>query len=158
MFEGLHCKVEPDLDVINTQAALDRLLENVVVRNIPRDESAVMKHLTTKWVGRNATTSGSTKFASWDAKTDDTSYGKTSALGASYCTGQIVDNLSLKRRDPFTLDCTDAFHQDPELEDVGGGTIRREFESNASGWQMHKHLVEDAKAIAGSTPNWSGMG
>ena len=28
MFEGLHCKVEPDLDTINTEAALDRLLEN----------------------------------------------------------------------------------------------------------------------------------
>ena len=27
MFEGLHCKVEPDLDTINTEAALDRLLE-----------------------------------------------------------------------------------------------------------------------------------
>ena len=27
MFEGLHCKVEPDLDAINTEAALDRLLE-----------------------------------------------------------------------------------------------------------------------------------
>ena len=38
MFEGLHCKVEPDLDVINTEAALDRLLENGVVRDIPRDE------------------------------------------------------------------------------------------------------------------------
>ena len=36
MLEGLHCKVEPDLDVINTEAALDRLLENGVVRVIPR--------------------------------------------------------------------------------------------------------------------------
>ena len=49
MFEGLHCKVEPDLDVINSEAALDRLLENGVVRDIPRDEGAGMKHLTTKW-------------------------------------------------------------------------------------------------------------
>ena len=40
------------------------------------------------------------------------------ALGASYCTGRIVDILSLKRRVPtFTLDCTDAFHQAPELDD-----------------------------------------
>ena len=36
MFEVLHCKVEPDLDTINTEAALDRLLENGVVRDIPR--------------------------------------------------------------------------------------------------------------------------
>ena len=35
MFEELHCKVGPDLHVINTEAALDRLLENGVVRDIP---------------------------------------------------------------------------------------------------------------------------
>ena len=35
MFEGLHCKVEPDLDMINTEAALDRLLENEVVCDVP---------------------------------------------------------------------------------------------------------------------------
>ena len=46
MFEGLHCKVEPDLDTINTEAALDRLMENGVVRDIPRAECAGMKHLT----------------------------------------------------------------------------------------------------------------
>ena len=41
------------------------------------------------------------------------------APGASYCTGRIVDILSLKRRLPtFTLDCTDAFHQALELDDV----------------------------------------
>ena len=42
-------RVEPDLDVINTEAALDRLLENDVVRDLPRDEGAGVKHLTTKW-------------------------------------------------------------------------------------------------------------
>ena len=50
MFEGLHCKVEPDLDIINTEAALDRLLENGVVRDTPAGaEGAGMKHLTTRW-------------------------------------------------------------------------------------------------------------
>ena len=34
MVEGLHCKVEPDLDMINTEAALGCLLENEVVRDI----------------------------------------------------------------------------------------------------------------------------
>ena len=34
IFEGLHCKAEPDLDMMNTEAALDRLLENGVVRDI----------------------------------------------------------------------------------------------------------------------------
>ena len=48
MFERLHCRVEPDLDTINTEAALDRLLENEVVRDIPRAEGAGMKHLTTR--------------------------------------------------------------------------------------------------------------
>ena len=48
-FEGFHCKVEPDLDVINTEAALDRLLENEVVCDIPRDEGAGMKDMTTRW-------------------------------------------------------------------------------------------------------------
>ena len=39
--------------------------------------------------------------------------------GASYCTGRIVDILSLKRCVPtFTLDCTDAFHEAPEPDDV----------------------------------------
>ena len=45
MSEGLQCKVEPDLDTINTEAALDRLLENGVVRDIPRAQGAGMKHL-----------------------------------------------------------------------------------------------------------------
>ena len=49
MFELLHCKAEPDLDVVNTEAPLDRLLENGVVRDIPRDEVAGIKHLTTRW-------------------------------------------------------------------------------------------------------------
>ena len=49
MFEGLHYKVEPDLDTINTEAALDRLLENGVVRDIPRAEGAGMKQLSTRW-------------------------------------------------------------------------------------------------------------
>ena len=49
MFEKIHCKMEPDLDVINTEAALDRLLEDEVVRDIPRAENAAMKHLTARW-------------------------------------------------------------------------------------------------------------
>ena len=57
MFEGLHCKVEPDLDTVNTEAVLGRLLENGVVRDIPRAEGAGMKHLTTRcektWRKRN---------------------------------------------------------------------------------------------------------
>ena len=70
------------------------------------------------------------------------------ALGASYCTGRIVDILSLKRRVPtFTLDCTDAHHQAPELDDV-----------LASSWHEHKHLVGAAETVAGSTPSWSTMG
>ena len=49
MYEGLHRKVEPDLDTTATEAALDRLLEYGVVCDIPRDEGAGMKHPTTSW-------------------------------------------------------------------------------------------------------------
>ena len=78
IYEGLHCKVEPDLDMTATEAALDRLLENGVVLDIPRDEGVGMKHLTTRWEkpGENATMSGSTKFAAWDASTGGRSSGR----------------------------------------------------------------------------------
>ena len=52
MFEGLHRKVEPDVDTAATEAALDRLLENGYVRDIHRDEEAGRKHLTHQ-VGEN---------------------------------------------------------------------------------------------------------
>ena len=64
--------------------------------------------------------SGSTRFASWDANTDGRSSGKT-CLPQELHTAldDIVDILSLKRRVPtFTQDCTDAYHQAPELDDV----------------------------------------
>ena len=35
IYEGVHCKVEPDLDTTATKAALDSLLENGVVLDIP---------------------------------------------------------------------------------------------------------------------------
>ena len=41
--------IVPDLDTINCEAALDRLLENGVVRDIPRAEGEGMKQLTTRW-------------------------------------------------------------------------------------------------------------
>ena len=41
--------MELDLDTTATEAALDRLLENGVVLDIPRDEGIGMKHLTTRW-------------------------------------------------------------------------------------------------------------
>ena len=111
--EGLHCKVEPDLDMTATEAALDRLLENGVVLDIPRDEGVGMKHLTTRWEKtwrkRNNEWEYKVRFVGresrWEEFRDD-----LFAPGASYCTGRIVDILSLKRRVPtFTLDCTDAF-------------------------------------------------
>ena len=76
------------------------------------------------------------------------------APGASYCTGRIVNILSLKRRVRSGLH--GAFHQAPELDD--GRTIRGIFESFASSWHVHEHLVEAAIALAGSTPRWSAMG
>ena len=116
------CKVEPDLDTINTEAALERLLENGVVRDIPRAEGAGMKHLTTRWEKtwrkRNNKWEYKVRFVGreyrWQEFRED-----LFVLGASCCTGRIVDILSLKRRVPtFTLYCTDAHHQAPELDDV----------------------------------------
>ena len=122
MFEGLQCNVEPDLDVINTEAALDRLWENGVVRDIPRAEGAGMKQLSTRWEKtskkRNNEWEYKARFVGreyrWQEFRED-----LFAPGTSYCTGRIVDILSLKRRVPtFTLDCADAYHQAPELDDV----------------------------------------
>ena len=109
MFEGLHCKVEPD---VGTTA-----LANGVVRDIPRDVGAVMKHSTTRWEKtwkkRNNEWEYKVRFVGQEFRED------LFAPGASYYTGRIVDILSLKRRVPtFTLDCTDAYHQAPELDDV----------------------------------------
>ena len=116
MFEGLHCKVEPDLEN-NTEAALDRLLVNGVVRDIPRAEGAGMKHLTTRWEKtcrkRNNEWEYKVRFVGrkyrWQEFGED-----LFAPGALCCTERIVDILSLKRRVPtFPLDCTDAYHQGP---------------------------------------------
>ena len=122
MFEGLHCKVEPDLDTVNTEPALDRLLEYGVVRDIPRDEGGGMKHLTTRWQKtwrkRNNEWKYKVRFVRreyrWQEFRED-----LFAPGASYCTGRNVDILSLERRVPtFALYYTDAFHEALELEDV----------------------------------------
>ena len=63
---------------------------------------------------------GRTRFASWDANTGGKSSGMTCLLRElRIALERIVDILSLKRRVPtFTLDCTDAYHQAPELDDV----------------------------------------
>ena len=122
MYEGLHCKVEPDLDTTAREAALNRLLENGVVRDIPRDEGAGMKHLTTRWEKtwrkRNSEWEFKVRFVGreyrWEEFRED-----LFARGASYCTGRIVDILSLIRCVPtFTLDCTDTSHEAPEPDDV----------------------------------------
>ena len=102
--------------------------------------------------------SGSTKFASWDANTDGRSSGKTYffAPRTSHCTGRIVDILSLKRHVPtFTLD---SFIRLPEVDDVVVEPPKEYLNRLCSGWHVHKHLVETAKAIAGSSPGWSAMG
>ena len=70
------------------------------------------------------------------------------APGASYCNGRIVDILSLKRRVPtFTLDCTGAYHQVPELDDVVVeppeeylNRLRAAGMSTDIWWKLHKQL------------------
>ena len=96
--------------IARSEAALDRLLENGVVCDSPRDEGAGMEHLTTRWEKtwrkRNNEWEHKVRFVGrehrWQEFRED-----LCAPGASYCTGRIVDILSLKRRVPtFTLDCT----------------------------------------------------
>ena len=73
---------------------------------------ACMKHLTTKWEKtwrkRNNKLECKVRFVEreyrWEEFRED-----LFAPGASYCTGRIVDILSLKRRVPTFLDCTDVF-------------------------------------------------
>ena len=122
MFKGLHCKVEADVDTMATEAALDRLLANGVVRDIRRDDGAGMKQLTPRWEKtwrkRNNEWEYKVRFVGREYKWQEFREDLFDP-GASYCTGRIVDVVSLKRRAPtFTLDCTDAFHQTPELDDV----------------------------------------
>ena len=146
MFEGLHCKVEPDLDTVNTEAALDRLLENGVVRDSPSAKGAGMKHLTPdgRKPGGNATVSGSTKFRfvgrehRWQEFRED-----LFAPGASYYTGRIVDILSLK------TSCAHfhSGHQAPELDDlvfeppeVNLNRLRAAGMSTNIWWKLQKQL------------------
>ena len=151
MFEGLQCKVEPDLETINTEAAVDRLLDNGFVRDIPRAEGAGMKHLTTRWEKtwrkRKNEREYKVRFVGreyrWQEFRED-----LFAPGASCCTGCIVDIRSLKRRvHTFTLDCTDAYHQAPELDDVvveppeeNLNSLRAAGMSTDIWWKLQKQL------------------
>ena len=120
-FEGLHCKVEPDVDTTATEAALDRLLANGVVRDLPRDEGAgeAFDHQVGEtWRKRNSEWEYKVRCAGREYRWPEVR-GDLFAPGASYRTGRTVDVLSLERRVPTcTLDCVDALHQAPELDDV----------------------------------------
>ena len=122
MYEGLHCKVEH-------RSGIRRPLRRRwvacwkmgVVRDIPRDEGAGTKHLTTRWEKtwrkRNNEWECNVRFVEreyrWEEFRED-----LFTPGAACCTGRIVDVLSIERRVPtFTLDCTDAFHQAPDEPD-----------------------------------------
>ena len=119
LFEG-HNEVEPDVETAATEAALDRLVANGVVRDTLRGDGAGMKHLTTRWEKCWRKRKNEWEFKvhfvrreyKWQEFRED-----LFVPGASNCTGRIVDILSLKRRVPtFILNCTDAFHQAPELD------------------------------------------
>ena len=62
------------------------------------------------------------------------------AREASYCTGRVVDILSLKRRVPtFTLEYTDACHQAPELDD-GVVEPRAAGKCTNNWWKLQQQL------------------
>ena len=97
MFEGFHCKVEPDLDLINTDAALDPLLDkwscaghsmrrrywheapDQQVEKTSRKRNIELEYKV-RFVGREHR---------WQEFRED-----LFAPGASHCAGRIVDILS----------------------------------------------------------------
>ena len=88
--------------------------------------------------------SGSTKFASWDVNTDGRSSGKTCSPRER---PTALDELCIRRVPTFTLDCTDAFHQAPELDDVVQeppeeylNRLRAAVMCTNIGWTLQKQL------------------
>ena len=93
----------------------NRLLENGVVRDIPRAEGAGMEHLTTIWEKTLRQ-----RFASSDAKTDGRSSEKTCVARELHTALDVLwkSSRSNRRVPTSTLDCTGAYHEAPTLDDV----------------------------------------
>ena len=122
--------------MINTEAALDRLMENGVVRDIPRGEGAGMQHLTTRWE------------KTWRKRNNEWEY-KVRFVGREYRWQEFREDLFASG--------TDAYHQAPELEDVVVEPPEEYLNRLRAGMCTNIRWVAP-KAIAGATPSWSAMG
>ena len=121
-----------------------------------------MKHLTARWEKtwrkRNNEWEYNVRFVGreyrWEEFRDD-----LCALGASYCTGRIVDILSFKRCVPtFTLDWTDVFHQAPEPDDVVVEPPEEYLNRLRAAGKCTNLWWEAPEAVAWSPTSWSTLG
>jgi hypothetical protein len=145
---------DEEIDKEATQAALDKLIENGVFKDIPRSEALCHKHITSRWE-KQWRLKGDTKeyelkvrFVGreykWQELRDD-----LFAPGATHSCGRIIDYLSLKNSGwtTFELDAVDAFYQAPEHENVVVDPpeeylerLRAEGKSTDVVWKLLKQL------------------
>ena len=111
-----------ETDRVETEKALDQLLEQSVVQDVPADSVDGVKHLTTRcekgWRMREGKWQYKVRFVGreykWQEFRED-----LFAPGASHCTSRIIDYLALKKGyTTFAFDAIDANFQAPETEDV----------------------------------------
>ena len=111
-----------ETDRVETEKALDQLLEQGVVQDVPADSVEGVKHLTTRWEKSWRMREGKWKYKvrfvgreyKWQAFRED-----LFAPGASHCTSRIIDYLALKKGyTTFAFDAIDAYFQAPETENI----------------------------------------
>ena len=111
-----------ETDRVETEKALDQLLEQGVVQDVAADSVAGVKHLTTRWEKCWRMREGKWQYKvrvvgrefKWQEFRED-----LFAPGASHCTTRVIDYLALKKgHTTFAFDAIDAYFQAPETEDV----------------------------------------
>ena len=111
-----------ETDRVETEKALDQLLEQGVVQDVPADSVAGVKHLTTRlekcWRMREGKWQYKVRFVGreykWQEFRED-----LFAPGASHCTSRIIYYLALKIGfSTFAFDAIDAYFQAPETENI----------------------------------------
>ena len=111
-----------ETDRVETEKALDQLLAQGVVQDVPADSVEGVKHLTTRWEKCWRMREGKWKYKvrfvgreyKWQEFHED-----LFAPGASHCTSRIIDYLALKKGyTTFAFDAIDAYFQAPETENI----------------------------------------
>ena len=103
-----------ETDRVETEKALDQLLEQGVVQDVPADSVAGVKHLTTRWEKCWRMSEGKWQYNKWQEFRED-----LFATGASHCSSRIIDYLArIKGYATFAFYAIDVNFQAPETEDV----------------------------------------